>query len=918
MAHTFWLLCLTLSIVLLTEQFVNGERIRISPSTRSGTELLSYIDAERTNFTLIFSRSARILEKFLVINQRTGIVTLNHKISCGIFYNKVFVVLLRSTSIRPPKTHFWRPIIVTIHNRHDCLTSRKKNSQANVNSNNGREEEIYRRESVDSSPFNKSGEKLTNSRKDRLRFNKDDISNHLYMSNIRTKSFESKHFSNRLKRDVYEISTGNKFQNIPKGTDYLSRLKRSTRNNAPKFAKPSERVTVQEDVNVSTLVYTVSASDSDSYLAGTLVYDMKPRGNILSQDFFTIDASTGKITTKALLDRESMAQHQFLVTATDKGNPPLQASMVLTIEVLDVNDHAPVFDEKVYRKNISESKDSGATVLAVRAYDSDDGRNREIKYSIVNHNGNNKVFIIGEHSGIIQVDDYLDREKVASYHLIVKAEDKGKPPMSSTVDVFINLLDENDCTPQFNQTIYQFKVAENSIGETFVGRVNATDCDIGQNQRIRYSIISGNEDQTFQIRMNSGVILVKKPLDYEKNSLYTLNVMAEDSGDIPESSEVLVEIEITDVNDCPPEFVKNEYQFNVVENKAKDAVVGTVEATDCDSDENAQIEFFLKTKKVPFIIGLTSGKIKTTDQLDHEAVKRYRLEVIAQDKGKVPLRKSVTVYIDVDDVNDSPPLFAKTKYNASIDEKYRSRRPFLTVVATDKDTIGQIKYSIKDEPFNCFAINSFGGITKQSSCIFNYKRKKTYYFKVEASDGIQSSSVPIVVHIQDSNDNAPVFTKSRYTGHINENDTSGTIVTKVKATDDDFGKNAEITYSIMGGSNYFKIDPDTGVITNLVKLDREMRQKYRLRVMATDKGEKKLFGYAHVDIKVKDINDNSPEFEKSLYEVELDENVRVGRLVIQMKATDKDEGLNKQISYFLDKNGKKLIYSIYIQNFHSI
>jgi hypothetical protein len=166
----------------------------------------------------------------------------------------------------------------------------------------------------------------------------------------------------------------------------------------------------------------------------------------------------------------------------------------------------------------------------------------------------------------------------------------------------------------------------------------------------------------------------------------------------------------------------------------------------------------------------------------------------------------------------------------------------------------------------------------------------------------------VVVHIQDSNDNSPDFTKSRYTGQIYENDTAGTTVTKVTATDDDFGKNAEITYSIVGGSTVFKINPKTGVITNLVKLDRELTPKYKLKVLATDNGKQRKSGRTRVDIRVKDINDNVPRFEKSLYRVELDENVRVGKLVIQIKATDEDEGVNKQISYSLEKKGKEVMF----------
>ena len=904
MAHGLWLLCLVLSTALFTERPVNGKRIHINPSIKPGTPLVSLADKERTNYTLGFSRKANILHEFIVIHQLTGIVTLHRQITCGIFQNKVFVVTVQSISVKPPKLYFWEPILVILHNRRACLDARK----AKLNSNNAGHMQVSAFKTDSKSLFNKSGWVFLN--RGRLKDSsgpKNYPPNHFYQLDSKANLGKNHNEDKRGVHQVYSMSGINGYQNRQVKNDYLTRIKRNARNTAPKFKNVFESVSVLENVNISTVVFTASASNSDSYLVGKLVYAMKPTGNTRSGDFFVINSGSGEVRTRALLDRETMSEHQFRVTATVKRSQPLQASMDLTIKIQDVNDHAPVFDKKVYRENISEFEDSGSTVLAVRAYDSDLGLNRDIRYSIVYHSGKSRVFVIGDTSGIIKVDDDLDREKVPSYHLKIKAEDRGTPPLSSTVDVFINLIDENDCIPQFNQSLYTFFVEENSSRGTIVGTTYATDCDIGLNKKIRYSITSGNEDQTFQIVMNSGVIHVHGSLDYETNSWYMLQVTAEDSGDDPEYSEVSVRIDVTDVNDCPPEFSKRNYQFSVSESADLNDLVGTVHATDRDSGENAEVEYFLKNKKLPFMIGLTSGEIKTNAKLDRETVPNYLLEVIAQDKGKKPLKNSVNVHVTISDINDSPPMFEKTQYNATIDEKYRSRRPFLTVVAKDKDTIGQIKYSILEEPYNCFAINSFGGVSKLRSCKLNYKTKKVYYFKVEASDGQQNSSVQVIVRIQDSNDNAPVFTKSRYTGQIYENDTSGATIVKVTATDDDFGKNAEITYSILGGSTIFKISADTGDITNLVELDRELTSKYKLRVVATDNGKRRKSGRTRVDITVKDINDNAPKFDKSLYTVELFENVPVGKLVKQIKATDADEGVNKQISYSLEAKGKEII-----------
>ena len=897
MASRITQLWLALLAVLFTGRIVVGIRIYINSSSSPGGVLLSLGRRGRRNYTLVSLPRDRIIRELLNIDPNTGIISLTRRLQCGLPYNKLSVVAVCSISVGVPAVHFWTPVVVSLRNvrcfeRGANLVSNTRSSlgTADVHENSRM---VWKRRPKG---FSRSGR---------------DFLGRLYQKGVMSSSVAELSKVLRFCRESHRESFQTFQRRLESGFKLLEggrlRVRRSSgRNNPPKFAKQIDTVSVQEDVKIGTMVIRVSASDPDPHSRGKLSYAMTPLGNINSKDFFQINSSTGQVRTSKELDRETIAEHQFRVTATDGGKTPLQGAMSLNIKVLDVNDHSPVFDKKIYRENISESVAIGWTVLAVRAHDSDMGLNKDIRYSIVNNLGENHVFTIGHVSGIVKVDEELDREQVASYKLVVKAEDQGNPPMSSTTQVFITLLDENDCSPVFNESTYDFRVEENSQRDTFVGALYATDCDVGLNKRIKYSITSGNDDQAFHMETNSGIIRVKGLLDFEKNSIYSLQVTAEDFGAPPEDSEVWVMISITDINDNPPEFLKNEYHFRVREDVDVGYNIGTVEAEDRDSEQNGDIQYFLKDRKVPFEIELGTGRLKTKEKLDRETVPNYRLEIIAEDKGKRPLRNAVTVFVTIEDVNDSPPYFILQRYNATIPEDYPRLRTFLTIIAKDQDEGGTIRYSVKNVPDNCFTINPFsGGLMRSKTCRLSYKRKREYHFKVEASDRKQMSSVDVVVTISDSNDHAPKFIQSAFSGKIYENQPTGTTVLQVNATDEDAGENARVSYSIKGGSKVFKIDPKTGIITSLVPLDRETTSTYRFRVIATDHGKRKKSGRAKVKINVEDVNDNSPKFYESNYDVSVEENVHVGTFIFQMKATDDDSGVNKQISYSFGKNGKK-------------
>lgn len=185
-----------------------------------------------------------------------------------------------------------------------------------------------------------------------------------------------------------------------------------------------------------------------------------------SQKMFNIDSQTGTISTATRLDREAMDVHYLRVTAAemlDDNKQPRSATTTVQINVEDVNDFPPTFEQASYETSIKESASIGSAVLTVRAKDPDAGANAEVHYSLVNPFGANEAFRIEPRTGVISTRLALDREANDQYNLTVQAVDQGavQDRKSATTTVHIHVGDENDNYPQFSERTYTVEVPEN-------------------------------------------------------------------------------------------------------------------------------------------------------------------------------------------------------------------------------------------------------------------------------------------------------------------------------------------------------------------------------------------------------------------------------------------------------------------------
>lgn len=175
------------------------------------------------------------------------------------------------------------------------------------------------------------------------------------------------------------------------------------------------------------------------------------------------------------LDREERDSYDLRVMATDSGTPPLRAESSFTIQVTDVNDNPPLFDQQAYRQTIPEVVYPGSFVLQVTARDKDQGPNGDVRYRLLkSKNSHSDWFSIDPVTGIITTATALDFESEPAPSVTVIAMDNGRPPLSSTAKVDIVLQDVNDNRPVFSSNFYNASIKENTPAGTCFLEVRKT------------------------------------------------------------------------------------------------------------------------------------------------------------------------------------------------------------------------------------------------------------------------------------------------------------------------------------------------------------------------------------------------------------------------------------------------------------
>ena len=388
---------------------------------------------------------------------------------------------------------------------------------------------------------------------------------------------------------------------------------------------------------------------------------------------------------------------------------------------------------------MQEDQLKGYTILIVTANDEDDSyENKKVDYSIISGNDEN-VFQISTDTlgkGELILVGQLDRERTPRYDLVVEAKDRGTTPLSSTTAVEIVVKDVNDNPPVFDPTEYKTSINEDAIVGSSVLTVHAKDADSGNNGRVVYEIVSGNDDRKFHVDPNLGVLTVSNDLDYETRELHRLIIQAHDSSPGTRMSAfATVIVNVSDVNEYGPKFPVLMYLESVYEGEAIGSYVFTAHANDDDGGIYGQIEYQILEENMPFEIDPITGVVKTTEEFIFDQLpssRDFRFHVQATDAGSY--RQSVLVSVSVARKDAAMPRFNKREYSFSVPGNAKVGHEVGQIIATDADGRSNgIRYYLK-EKHEYFDISYTSGVIVVTKDLQdNSERKKRWVPRYESS-----------------------------------------------------------------------------------------------------------------------------------------------------------------------------------------
>ncbi|XP_047209234.1 protocadherin gamma-A11-like isoform X7 [Girardinichthys multiradiatus] len=595
-----------------------------------------------------------------------------------------------------------------------------------------------------------------------------------------------------------------------------------------------------------------------------------------SIQYTELKADKGILVVNERIDREQLCRD--LASCSFSFEMILENPMELhpvTIEVLDVNDHSPVFKKSDVMLEISESANLGARFVLDSAEDPDVGVNGLQNYVLTP----NENFILKQHVNPegskyaeMVLQKQLDREEVPHLSLRLMAVDGGSPQRSGTMNIDIKVLDVNDNAPVFNQSVYKAAVTENAAAGTLIVTVNATDADSGTNGHITYSVSNAKSNiaELLSIDPYSGVLSVSGPIDFEKDKKYELRVDAKDQGGLTDSSKVI--IEVIDVNDNAPVINVMSFTSPVSEDSPPETTIGIINVKDLDSYENGQVSCKIEIN-APFKINsnLRNYYTLTTDSvLDRESVSEYIITVVATDSGVPPLSAKRSFNLKISDVNDNAPVFLQSVYSASIIENNSPGVSVLTLSAKDPDEKqnARISYTLDHITFAGSPISEYVSVNVETGVVlavrsFDYEQMKELVFIVKAQDGGSpqlSSNVTVKILIQDQNDNPPQVLYPVQTGGsvvaemVPRSADVGYLVTKVVAVDVDSGQNAWLSYKLQKATDraLFEVGLQNGEIRTIRQVTDKDAVKQRLTVIVEDNGQPSRSATVIVNVAVAD------------------------------------------------------------------
>ncbi|XP_041948168.1 protocadherin beta-16-like isoform X38 [Alosa sapidissima] len=428
--------------------------------------------------------------------------------------------------------------------------------------------------------------------------------------------------------------------------------------NRPVFSEPVYKVSLPENTPIGTVAVSVSATDADEGTNGEVTYEFSLKSGKAAENF-AIDKMTGAIKVAGPIDFEDEADYEIRVQAKDGFG--LASSAKVIMNIIDVNDNAPVINIKSLKNAVPENAAPGTEVGIINVQDEDSDRNSQVHCSIQQNVPFKLIPSIKKYYSLVTTSE-LDREQITDYNITLIATDEGNPQLSSSKTVHLSVSDVNDNPPVFEHQSYSAYVTENNKPGSSVCSVTARDPDWRQNGTVFYSLLPSEVNGVpvssyVSINGDTGVIHAVRAFDYEQFRSFKVQVVARDNGSPPLSSNVTVSVFITDENDNSPQILYptpegNSFMTEMVPKAAlSGSLVSKVIAVDADSGQNAWLSYQIVKSTDPglFTIGLHSGEIRAQRDISEFDSMKQNLVISVKDNGQLSLSTTCAVYLLISD-----------------------------------------------------------------------------------------------------------------------------------------------------------------------------------------------------------------------------------------------------------------------------
>ena len=540
--------------------------------------------------------------------------------------------------------------------------------------------------------------------------------------------------------------------------------------NAPVFRDPHVVKTILESSQPDTKLSLPVAYDPDGPEFGIKSYELVDESGTfaLAEGFNTADDIQLVLLTP--LDRETQSLYVIQINAIDGGTPAKSGVLQVEIQVLDVNDNSPSFDNDTYNVVVSEDIPLMSTILTVHASDPDDGINGQVEYGLSSRTetADGSTFMIDPISGEIVIIGQLDYEQQTLYTLYVTGRDKTPNAVATRAKVIVHVEDLNDHAPQITiktpLTDGKIMIIENSPNNSFIAHIGVSDQDDGQNGD--YSCFLDSEYFSLQeLYVTDYKITAAIVFDRETRDVYTVVMTCVDKGEEPKRSSVELSVMVTDENDQAPTFTPSVIHVNIEEANSPGARVTQVTAYDSDMGDNAQITYSLVDDAGGiFSIQEDTGVISCKVMLNHEKTRSLNVTVKAKDDG-TPVRSGIAlVVIHVTDVDDERPVFTQDLYKFSVLENQAPGTVVGQVRADDADgplhnVFSYLVEESSDEFGKLFAIDPETGVIRTLAGV-DREITPVYHVIIAARSDTGHGYVTytsIKIQVLDLNDNPPMI-----------------------------------------------------------------------------------------------------------------------------------------------------------------